>query len=92
MKNIQLLNSISDVGLEVFDKTAYNVGAEVESPDGIMVRSAVLHDMQFPATLAAIAVAGVIYLVLILVTRAISREDLALMPKGDKIARLLHLR
>ena len=58
MKNIQLLNSISDVGLEVFDKTAYNVGAEVESPDGIMVRSAVLHDMQFPATLAAIARAG----------------------------------
>ncbi len=43
------------------------------------------------ATLAAIAVAGVIYLVLVVTLRAISREDLALMPKGEKIARLLHL-
>ena len=58
MKNIQLLNSISDVGLEVFDKTAYNVGAEVQDPVGIMVRSAVMHDMQFPASLSAIARAG----------------------------------
>ena len=58
MKNIQLLNSISNVGLEVFDKTAYNVGAEVQEPVGMMVRSAVMHDMQFPATLAAIARAG----------------------------------
>ena len=58
MKNIQLLNSISDVGLEVFDKTAYNLGADVENPAGILVRSAVMHDMQFPASLCAIARAG----------------------------------
>lgn len=44
------------------------------------------------ATLAAIAVAFVIYLVLILVTRAISKEDLSLMPKGEKIAKLLRIR
>ena len=58
MKNIQLLNSISDVGLEVFDKAAYNLGADVENPAGILVRSAVMHDMQFPASLCAIARAG----------------------------------
>ena len=58
MKNIQLLNSISDVGLDVFDKTAYNLGADVQDPAGIMVRSAVMHDMQFPASLCAIARAG----------------------------------
>ncbi len=58
MKNIQLLNSISDVGLEVFDKTAYNLGTDVENPAGILVRSAVMHDMQFPASLCAIARAG----------------------------------
>ena len=58
MKSIQLLNSISNVGLEVFDKTAYNVSAEVQEPVGMMVRSAVMHDMQFPATLSAIARAG----------------------------------
>ena len=44
------------------------------------------------ATLGAIAVGGVIYLVLIIVLRAISKEDLALMPKGDKIAKLLRIR
>ena len=39
----------------------------------------------------AIAVAGVVYLVLVVAIRAISKDDLALMPKGDKLARLLHL-
>lgn len=39
----------------------------------------------------AIAVAGVVYLVLVVAIRAISRDDLALMPKGDKLARLLRL-
>lgn len=43
------------------------------------------------AVLAAIGVAMVIYLVLIAALRAISKDDLALMPKGDKLARLLRL-
>ena len=43
------------------------------------------------AVLAAIGVAVVIYLVLIVALRAFSREDLSLMPKGDKIARLLRM-
>lgn len=43
------------------------------------------------ATLFAIGVAAVVYLVLVIALRAISREDLALMPKGDKLARLLRL-
>ena len=43
------------------------------------------------ATMAAILVAVVIYFVLIVALRAISRDDLALMPKGDKLARLLRL-
>ena len=43
------------------------------------------------ATLAAIVVAVVIYGVLVIVLRAITKEDLALMPKGEKIARILHL-
>lgn len=40
---------------------------------------------------AAIGVAVIVYFALILVTRAISREDLALIPKGDKIARILRV-
>ena len=33
----------------------------------------------------------VVYLVLVVAIRAISKDDLALMPKGDKLARLLRL-
>ena len=43
------------------------------------------------ATLAAIVVAVVIYGVLVIVLRAITKEDLSLMPKGEKIAQILHL-
>ena len=44
------------------------------------------------ATLGSIAVAAVIYLILVVALRVISREDLALMPKGEKIANLLRLK
>ena len=42
-------------------------------------------------TLGAIGIAVIVYGVLVLALRAISRDDLALMPKGDKIAKLLRL-
>lgn len=44
------------------------------------------------ATLGAIGVGVVIYGALIVALRAISKEDLMLMPKGEKIAKILHLR
>ena len=40
----------------------------------------------------AIAVAVVVYLVLIVVTRSITAEDMKLIPKGEKLAKLLHIR
>ena len=40
---------------------------------------------------AAILTAVVIYGVLIIALRAISKEDMKLMPKGEKIAKILHL-
>ena len=43
------------------------------------------------ATLLAIGVAVVLYVVLVVALRCISRDDLALMPKGDKLAKLLRL-
>ena len=43
------------------------------------------------AVFAAIGVAVIVYFALILATRAISREDLSLIPKGDKIARILRV-
>ncbi len=58
MKNIQLLNKIAKCGTDIFDKDLYNVAAETENPDAIMVRSAVMHDMEFGDNLKAIARAG----------------------------------
>ncbi|MBM6681481.1 oligosaccharide flippase family protein [Pseudoflavonifractor capillosus] len=43
------------------------------------------------ATLLAILVAVVIYGVLVIALRAITKDDLMLMPKGEKIARMLRL-
>ena len=43
------------------------------------------------ATAAGILTGVVVYAVLVLVLKAISPDDLALMPKGDKIAKLLHI-
>ncbi len=43
------------------------------------------------AVVAAIGVGVIVYFALVLATQAISRDDLALMPKGDKIARLLRI-
>lgn len=44
------------------------------------------------AVMIAIGVGVMVYFALILLTQAISKEDLALMPKGDKIAKLLRIR
>lgn len=43
------------------------------------------------STVGAIGVGVIIYLILVLTLRAISPDDLALMPKGDKIAKILKI-
>jgi len=58
MKNIKLFNKIAKVGTDVFDKDTYNVGADVENADAIMVRSAALHDLEFNPELCAISRCG----------------------------------
>ena len=40
----------------------------------------------------AIGVAVVVYLVMVVLTRSVTLEDMKLIPKGEKIARLLHIR
>ncbi len=57
MYKIKTYNKISKSGLEVFDEK-YTIGDEVENADGAIVRSAALHDTEFPASLKAIARAG----------------------------------
>jgi stage V sporulation protein B len=41
--------------------------------------------------LGTVAVAAMVYLVLIVYTKTITKEDLALVPRGDKLAKLLRL-
>ena len=43
------------------------------------------------STLGGICVGVLVYAVLVLALRTITKEDLALMPKGEKIGKLLHI-
>ena len=44
------------------------------------------------ATLGAIALAAAVYAVLVVALRIITREDLEMLPKGEKLAKFLHVR
>ena len=57
MPNILILNAIAKVGLDRFP-AGYNIGAKVTEPDGILVRSHNMHDMDIPASVKAIGRAG----------------------------------
>ena len=57
MSKILILNAIAKVGLDRFP-AGYTVGPKVENPDGILVRSHVMHDMEIPASVKAIGRAG----------------------------------
>ena len=58
MYRIKTLNKISATGLDRLDKTRFEVSDQVTDESGILVRSAKMHDYQFPASLRAIARAG----------------------------------
>lgn len=58
MYNIQTMNQIDPAGVEVLTDAGFQVSAEVTDPDGILVRSASLHEMEFNPSLRAIARAG----------------------------------
>lgn len=58
MFHIKTMNKIAAVGLERLPAENYTVGDGVENEDGILVRSAKLHDYAFPDTLWGIARAG----------------------------------
>ena len=44
------------------------------------------------AMCAAIAVAVVVYVIMVIVSRSVTMEDMKLIPKGEKIAKLLHIK
>lgn len=58
MYNVKLYNKISKVGLEKLDPAKYTCAEDIEDYDAVLVRSAKLHDVEFPKNLKCIARAG----------------------------------
>ncbi len=55
---ILTLNKISAQGLKRFPAASYQVSADMTDPDAILVRSQVMHDMEIPHSVKAVARAG----------------------------------
>ncbi|MEJ1336069.1 MAG: phosphoglycerate dehydrogenase [Candidatus Sedimenticola sp. (ex Thyasira tokunagai)] len=55
---ILTLNNISSAGLDRLPHEKYEVASEITHPDGILLRSYKMHDMEVPETLKAIGRAG----------------------------------
>ncbi len=58
MFKILTLNNISVQGLQRLPRESYEIASEISHPDAILVRSYKMHDMEIPATVAAIGRAG----------------------------------
>ena len=58
MARIRTYNNIAAEGVEVLTSRGHEVGPRIEDPDGILVRSADLHELEFGPSLLAIARAG----------------------------------
>ena len=61
MFKIKTMNTISEQGIGVLEKRGCEVGAAVEDPDGLLIRSADLHGYEFGENLLGIARAGAGY-------------------------------
>ena len=58
MYKIQTYNKVAQAGLNVFDSTRYEIADEIDNPDGILVHSAPLHDVQFGDNLKSVVRIG----------------------------------
>jgi D-3-phosphoglycerate dehydrogenase len=58
MYKILTLNNISVAGLDRLPRDKYEVASEIQNPDGVLLRSFKMHDMDIPATLKAVGRAG----------------------------------
>ena len=58
MYKILTLNNISVKGLQRLPRESYEVASEVSHPDAVLLRSYKMHDMDIPASVAAIGRAG----------------------------------
>ncbi|HEB54793.1 MAG TPA: 3-phosphoglycerate dehydrogenase [Gammaproteobacteria bacterium] len=58
MYKILTLNNISVAGLERLPRESYEVASEIQHPDGILLRSFKMHEMDIPTSLKAVGRAG----------------------------------
>lgn len=58
MYQVKLYNKISQIGLDDLDSSKYICAEDFEDYDAVLVRSAKLHDVEFPKNLKCIARAG----------------------------------
>lgn len=58
MQKILTLNNISVAGLERLPRDNYEIASEIQHPDGILLRSFKMHDMEIPESLKAVGRAG----------------------------------
>ena len=58
MHQVKLFNKISNAGLDLLKKDSYEYSEDLTDYDAILVRSAKLHDLEFPKGLKCIARAG----------------------------------
>jgi len=58
MYKILTLNNISLAGLEHLPRDQYEVASEIQHPDGVLLRSFKMHEMEIPPSLKAVGRAG----------------------------------
>jgi D-3-phosphoglycerate dehydrogenase len=58
MYKILMLNNIAVEGLDCLARDKYEIGADLSQPDGILLRSYNMHDMEIPESVKAVARAG----------------------------------
>ncbi|MFO7604575.1 MAG: phosphoglycerate dehydrogenase [Gammaproteobacteria bacterium] len=58
MYKIRTLNNIAVAGLERLPRSDYEVASEIQHPDGILLRSFNMHDLEVPPSLKAVGRAG----------------------------------
>lgn len=59
MYKVLTLNNIAPEGLNRLPREKYEVGSELENPDGVLLRSYNMNDMEIPNSVKAVARAGV---------------------------------
>ena len=59
MYKVKTMNAIAQQGLDVLNEAGLAVGPELDAPEGLLIRSAALHNMEFNPELLCIGRAGI---------------------------------